>query len=264
MKKSEICVIISIVIFIFSLAYITSLGGLGYLPPVDVRKLAQIYLASTYNPYQPTNTSSGYESVTAIIWDFRGLDTFFETAVFYGAIIASVAIYRGVEISSKKKSIGMSPIAKTVTRLSLILIPIVAASIAFHGHLTPGGGFQAGSVATVVIVLSIMVFGLRRLVQKGVTKPKILLLRSLGLIGIGLTAIGLVLAGLVIGVNAYIFQNQAKAMAEISYPMWIDDVLFGGSLLFFNIFEFVAVMAGFTLVLMLFSIEEEEVKKVIK
>ncbi|RLG89191.1 MAG: sodium:proton antiporter [Thermoprotei archaeon] len=264
MKKSEICVIVSIIIFIFSLAYITSLGGLGYLPPVDVRKLAQIYLSSTYNPFEPTNTSSGYESVTAIVWDFRGLDTFFETAVFYGAIIASIAVYRGVEIDTRKKPIGMSPIAKTVTRLSTVLIPTVAASIAFHGHLTPGGGFQAGSVATVVIVLIVMVFGLRKVILKGLTKPKILLLRSLGLIGIGLTAIGLVLAGLVIGVNAYIFQNQAKPIARISYPMWIDDILVGGSLLLFNLFEFIAVMAGFALVLMLFSIEEEEVRKVIK
>ena len=109
-----------------------------------------------------------------------------------------------------------------------------------------------------------MVFGLRKVILKGLTKPKILLLRSLGLVGIGLTAIGLVLAGLVIGVNAYIFQNQAKPIAHISYPMWIDDILVGGSLLLFNLFEFVAVMAGFALVLMLFSIEEEEVRKVIK
>ncbi len=264
MKTSEVFVIISIIIFIFSLAYITSLGGLGELPPVDVRRLAAVYLASTYNPFNPLNTSSGYESVTAIVWDFRGLDTFFETAVFYGAIIASIAIYRGIKITGHGKIVGMSPIAKTITRLSLILIPTVAASIALHGHLTPGGGFQAGSVATVVVVLAVMVFGRRMIIRKGITKSKILLLRSLGLLGIGLTSIAILLAAVILGVNAYIFQNQPKPGAPIGYPMWLGDILVGGSLLFFNIFEFIAVTAGFALVLLLLSLEEEEVKEAMK
>jgi len=263
-KTSEVFVIISIIIFIFSLAYITSLGGLGELPPVDVRRLAAVYLASTYNPFNPLNTSSGCESVTAIVWDFRGLDTFFETAVFYGAIIASIAIYRGVKMTGHGKIIGMSPIAKTITRLSLVLIPTVAASIALHGHLTPGGGFQAGSVATVVVVLVVMVFGRRMIIRKGLTKSKILLLRSLGLIGIGLTSIAILLAAVILGVNAYIFQNQPKPGAPIGYPMWLSDILVGGSLLFFNIFEFIAVTAGFALVLLLLSLEEEEVMEAMK
>lgn len=256
--------IISIIVFIFSLAYITSLGGLGELPPINVRQLAKVYLSSTYNPYNPMNTSSGYESVTAIVWDFRGLDTFFETAVFYGAIIASIALYRGIRIEGAGKTYGMSPIAKTVTRISLVLIPTVAASIALHGHLTPGGGFQAGSVATVVVVLTIMVFGYKALTSKGLTKSKVLLLRSIGLIGIGITSIAILLAAVILGLNAYIFQNQSKPGAPLAYPMWTDNILIGGSLLLFNIFEFIAVMAGFTLVLLLLSIEEEKVLRVLK
>ncbi len=264
MRASEIFVLISIIVFIFSLAYITSLGGLGQLPPVNVRLLAQRYLALTWNPLKPFMSSSGYESVTAIVWDFRGLDTFFETAVFYGAIIAAIAIYRGVKISGKGRTIGMSPIARTITRLSVILIPTVAASIALHGHLTPGGGFQAGSVATVVVVLIIMVFGRKALIRKGMTKARILLFRSLGLLGIGFTAIAMLLAGVALGLNAYIFQNQPKPFAPLGFPKVCDGMILGGSLLLFNLFEFIAVTAGFTLVLLLLSLGEEEVRGVVE
>lgn len=264
MKTSDVFVIISIIVFIFSLAYITSLGGLGELPPINIRQLAKVYLSSTYNPYNITNTSSGYESVTAIVWDFRGLDTFFETAVFYGAVIASIAIYRGVKIEGAGKAYGMSPIAKTVTRISLVLIPTVASSIALHGHLTPGGGFQAGSVATVIVILVIMVFGYRALTSKGLTKSRVLLLRSVGLLGIGITTIALLLVAMILGLNAYIFQNQPKLDTPLAYPMWIDNMLVGGSLLLFNIFEYIAVTAGFTLVLLLLSVEEEKVLEVLK
>ena len=265
-KKSDVFVAISIAVFVLSLAYVTSLGGLGPLPPVDARKIAYAYLNLTYNPWQPFLTAFALESVTAIIWDFRGLDTLYETAVFYGAIIASIALYRGVKISLSKKEwgkLGLSPIAKTVTRLSFVLIPTVAASVALHGHLTPGGGFQAGSIATVVIVLAIIIFSRYFLPKHGVSKNRALLFRSIGLMGVGLTSIAILLASLALGTNAYIFQNQAKLNSPLSFPARVDDYTLGGSLLFFNLFEFIAVVFGFTIVFLLLSVSEEEVRKVV-
>lgn len=265
-KRSDVIVALSIAIFVLSLAYVASLGGLGPLPPVDVRRIAYAYLNLTYNPWIPYLTSYALESVTAIIWDFRGLDTLYETAVFYGAVIASIALYRGVVIGHAKKrreELGLSPIAKTVTRLSFVLIPTVAASVALHGHLTPGGGFQAGSIATVVIVLAIIVFSRYFLPSHGISKNRALLLRSLGLVGVGLTSVAILLVAVILGVNAYIFQNQAKVNAPLSFPARIDDYTLGGSLLFFNVFEFIAVAFGFTIVFLLLSVSEEEVKKVV-
>lgn len=261
--KTDVFVAISIAIFVLSLAYITSLGGLGPLPPVDVRDIAYQYLNLTYNPWRRFLTSFALESVTAIIWDFRGLDTLYETAVFYGAIIASIALYRGVKITHSRGGTGLSPIAKTVTRLSFVLIPTVAASVALHGHLTPGGGFQAGSIATVVIVLAIIVFSRYFLPGHGLSKERALLLRSIGLLGVGLTSIGLLLISFLLGVNAYIFQNQAKLDAPLSYPSLVDDYTLGGSLLFFNLSEFIAVAFGFMIVFLLLSVSEEDVREVV-
>ena len=265
MKKADVFVIASIIVFILSLAYITALGGLGPLPPINVRRIAINYLNLTYNTFTPYLTVFALESVTSIVWDFRGLDTLYETAVFYAAIIASIALYRGVYMDFKKNTekTGLSPIAKTVTRISLILIPTVAASVALHGHLTPGGGFQAGSIATVVIVLSIIIFSRYFLPIHGLSKNKALLFRSIGLLGIAITSIALLLIAIVLGVNAYIFQNQAKIDAPLSFPSLVDNYILGGSLLFFNLFEFIAVAFGFTIVFLLLSISEEKVKKVV-
>lgn len=265
-RKSDVIVAASIAVFVLSLSYVTSLGGLGPLPPVDVRRIAYAYLNLTYNPWKPFLTAFALESVTSIVWDFRGLDTLYETAVFYGAIIASIALYRGVKMGSAKKGwsrLGLSPIAKTVTRISFVLIPTVAASVALHGHLTPGGGFQAGSIATVVIVLAIIVFSRYFLPRHGVSKDRALLLRSIGLMGVGLTSIAVLLAALILGANAYIFQNQAKLNSPLGFPARIDDYTLGGSLIFFNLFEFIAVAFGFTIVFLLLSVSEEEVRKVV-
>ncbi len=265
MKKADVFVIVSIVIFILSLAYITALGGLGPLPPINVRRIAANYLNLTYNVFTPFLSVFALESVTAIVWDFRGLDTLYETAVFYCAIIASIALYRGVhiDISKSMEKMGLSPIAKTVTRLSFVLIPTVAASVALHGHLTPGGGFQAGSIATVVIVLSIIVFSRYFLPSHSLTKNRALLLRSIGLLGIAFTSIALLLIAIVLGVNAYIFQNQAKIDSPLSFPARVDDYTIGGSLLFFNLFEFIAVAFGFTIVFLLLSVSEGKVREVV-
>jgi hypothetical protein len=92
----------------------------------------------------PEETVYSPESVTSIVWDFRGLDTLFETMVFYLAIIGSIALARGYKLFMTRdidwEKLGLSPIVKTVTRLTAPLIVVVAISIALHGHLTPGGG----------------------------------------------------------------------------------------------------------------------------
>ena len=264
-KKSDVFVAISIAVFVLSLAYVTSLGGLGPLPPVDARKIAYAYLNLTYNPWQPFLTAFALESVTAIIWDFRGLDTLYETAVFYGAIIASIALYRGVKISLSKKEwskLGLSPIAKTVTRLSFVLIPTVAASVALHGHLTPGGGFQGGSALAVAPLLLIFAMS-RYFVEKlGIKESTALSLRTIGLIMIGI--VGLVPLILGLG-SAYFMQNQPKPGSVFTgFPNYVANVLLGGSLLYYNIAEFLAVGAGFTVIFLLLSIPEDIFKKIIR
>ncbi|NJE79722.1 sodium:proton antiporter, partial [Thermococcus sp. GR4] len=82
------------------------------------------------------------EVVTSILWDYRGIDTLFETAVFFLAIIGSLTVFRLTKEQEKevKKAEStpteLTPIVKDVTKVIVVMILAVSASIALHGHLT--------------------------------------------------------------------------------------------------------------------------------
>ncbi|MFQ6136348.1 MAG: MnhB domain-containing protein [Candidatus Hydrothermarchaeales archaeon] len=52
-------------------------------------------------------------------------------------------------------------IVRTVTRMMTPLIQMFGLYIIFHGHLTPGGGFQGGAVIGGSMILIAVVFGLK-------------------------------------------------------------------------------------------------------
>ncbi len=254
--------LIIILLFIIGFSLVLTVAGNYILPSHEIRSLAKYYLYLAYNPWHRNFTVMSPEAVTSIVWDFRGLDTVFETTVFYLAIIGSIALGRGiVKYTKPEGELGLSLIVKTVTRISAVMIIAVAASIALHGHLTPGGGFQGGATAAVAPLLILVIFSHYYLLEKGVTKDLMMLLRSLGLTGIGIIAIIVYLVALPQGMHAYVLQNQPKPDSSIGLPAYIDGQLISGSLWFFNIFEFLAVMAGFTIVFLLITIPERAFKK---
>ena len=250
------------------LALATASGGLGYVLPLPhVRELAYWYLITVLNPSSKVFTAMSPEAVTSIVWDYRGLDTLFETSVFFLAIIGSIALMRGIRIVPERLrnySSGMSPIVKTVTRITAGMIIAVAASIALHGHLTPGGGFQGGATAAVAPLLIMVVFSIYFIIKSGVTEERMLVLRTAGLMGIVLTAFSACIIAASLGVQAYVFQNQPKSSAGVGLPATIMGSLTSGTLIFFNLFEFFAVAAGFTIVFLLLSIPENMVRQALR
>lgn len=254
--------VLVMILFILALSFIVTFAGQYFIPTYSVRELAEKYLTLAYNPWQPKSTVMSPEAVTSIVWDFRGLDTVFETTVFYLAIIGSIAMARGtIKYVKPRGELGLSLIVKTVTRITAIMIIAVAASIALHGHLTPGGGFQGGATAAVAPVLVLFIFSQYFLIERGISKDTLLIIRSIGLTGIGLVAIIAYLIGCLTGIHAYVLQNQPKPGADIGLPAYIDGQLISGSLWFFNIFEFFAVMAGFTIVFLLITIPERAYRR---
>ncbi|MEM2453065.1 MAG: sodium:proton antiporter, partial [Ignisphaera sp.] len=88
MKKHREMIFITLLIVIMLVMLIpTLLGGIGPLPPGEIRPLAKAYLNSTLNIYIKDLWTASPEAVAAIVWDYRGLDTFYETIVFYTAIV---------------------------------------------------------------------------------------------------------------------------------------------------------------------------------
>ncbi|NJE11514.1 MnhB domain-containing protein [Thermococcus sp. LS2] len=221
----------------------------------ELRPLGEFYLE---NSYFGDYSAKSPEVVTAILWDYRGVDTLFETSVFFLAIIGSLTLFRlnkKQEKEAKQKleefSGGLTLVIKDVTKVIVAMILAVSASIALHGHLTPGGGFQGGSALAVAPLLIIAAYSKYALEENGLDKTRALILRSIGLLGIVLVALVPLLSG------GFIMQNQPI------FPAEINGQLIGGSLIYYNFFEFLAVGAGFTAVFLLLAIPEKVFKKIL-
>ncbi len=252
MKKVHAVTACIIVLFVILLSFV--LTSLNMAPETEeVRALGKFFLE---NSYFGDYSAMSPEVVTSILWDYRGLDTIYETSVFFLAIISSLALFRlGNTIESEKHSEdsgpGLSFIVKGIVKLVSVMIIAVSASIALHGHLTPGGGFQGGSALAVVPLLVIVAFSKFALEDLGFTKDRAMVVRSLSLVGIALVALFPLLYG------AYIMQNQPI------FPARIGGQLTSGSLILYNIFEYFAVGAGFTAVFLLLATPEKIFKKLL-
>ncbi|MDQ8185489.1 MnhB domain-containing protein [Pelagicoccus sp. SDUM812002] len=51
------------------------------------------------------------------------------------------------------KSVGVSPIVRLACRCMARLIQIFALYVIFHGHYSPGGGFQGGALLAAAVIL---------------------------------------------------------------------------------------------------------------
>lgn len=278
-KIALISIIISLALFALVLAF----GALGAVPLKTIRPLGMFYLYFMANNnvviqevYPSITNPSDFwaastEGITAILWDYRGLDTLFETSVFFFAIIGSISVFRYLSGHVTRKQdktnqrgdiVGLSLIVKLITRINFVIIIAVSASIALHGQLTPGGGFQGGATLAVAPLLAIAALSRYFVEDVGLKKNTMLTIRTLGLLIIGLLALTPLITGLA-GGNPYIMENQPKSWAMfIGFPSFGLGVLLG-SLAFYNIAELLAVGAGFTVVFLLLSLPEDFFKRIL-
>jgi multicomponent Na+:H+ antiporter subunit B len=255
---------------LMAISYAIAAQATGIIPQTDLRNLASYYVENTLNLNNKQVWAASPEAVTAIVWDYRGFDTLFETSVFFLAIIACVAAFE-VEMpaqrtpkNGKQVDLGLSIIVKIVTKIIGLVIVVVSASIALHGQLTPGGGFQGGAALAVLPILFIIALSRFALEDRKVNRTSMLILRSLGLLGIGTTVVLPLIVGFLTHNGAYIMQNQIKPDAPVSLPSYIADRMMGGNLWMLNLSEFLAVGAGFTLTFVLLSLPESFFKKILE
>ncbi len=111
--------------------------------------------ASQYFITQTYNDSKGPNIVTAVLADYRGYDTMFETVVVFAAGIAIFCIMRSLgnandparekdEIHSFTHGDHNRIIIGTTCRIVVPIVQIFALYVIAHGHYSPGGGFQGG------------------------------------------------------------------------------------------------------------------------
>jgi multicomponent Na+:H+ antiporter subunit B len=263
MKLSDVVIGVSMTMLAVLISYLMVYGGLGPIASCSLRPLATSFLNYTYNPWNVVYSALSPEAVTAIVWDFRGLDTYFETSVLFIAIVGLVALFRGAGIAQGISSRGLSIIVKTSTKIVAPLILVAGASLAFHGHLSPGGGFQGGSFMAVAMVLIAITFSIEFLHQKGLSLSTLLTIRCVGLLAIAVVSVYLLIKAMLLGGSTYIFQNMIRMNSSYSMPSWFIDRPLGGTLFFFNLSESIAVIGGLTLGAILLLLREEELRAVI-
>jgi len=112
----------------------------------------------------------GTNMVNVILVDFRGYDTFGEITVLGIAAVGVLALLDGFRVRRPERdpegrawSYAQQPLMlRMVARLVLPMALVVAAYVFWRGHNLPGGGFIAGLVAAVALVLQYMARGQER------------------------------------------------------------------------------------------------------
>jgi len=267
MKIKDTAIGVMIALLLLTVVAVILLGGTAHTPSTGIRPLAEFYLKHCINVYNTTWWTSSPAAVTSMLWDYRGLDTYYETSVFFLAIISGAALFRIAEVKLKaeegrgREELGLSIIVKTSTRIIFPLILAVSASVALHGHLNPGGGFQAGSILAVGPLLLIASFSRRYLEDRlRLSRAKCVALFTVGLVLIVLVA------ALPLAMGGALMQNQPKYWSPKS--PWgsltkIGPLELSGTIFFLDIAELFAVGFGFTLLFLLLSMPEKEFRRLL-
>ncbi|MHB1093840.1 monovalent cation/H+ antiporter subunit A [Thiobacillus sp.] len=109
----------------------------------------------------------GSNVVNVILVDFRGYDTLGEITVLALAGLGIVAMLQGLQLTAPTRDAAGRPwnadahpvIMATLTRILLPLALLVAVFILLRGHNQPGGGFIAGLIASVALIVQYLANG---------------------------------------------------------------------------------------------------------
>jgi len=168
-------------------------GSLHFPEWGDPASPASTHLSPYYIEHSLTDTSVP-NIVTAVLADYRGYDTLFETIVIFAAGLVCMFLLRNFEITVPASRMvrhiptgitlriekgGKMPeesenfeqidsvwiphdlIIRTTCRMIIPFIQLFALYVIAHGHHSPGGGFQGGVVLGASFVLFAIGFNMR-------------------------------------------------------------------------------------------------------
>jgi multicomponent Na+:H+ antiporter subunit B len=175
-------------------------------------------------------------TVTAVVFDYRGFDTMGEELLLFGAASAVALLLRERRehhVSDVVDAVD-SPAIRGVGALTAVLLLVIGLNVVAHGFITPGGGFQGGVVlgsAFVTVFLAVEYRTYRRIASTSFGEP----LDSFGAgsyVGLGLVSFAFGLAFL---------QN----FMELGIPGRLSS---GGSAILVNLSSALAVAGGFLVI----------------
>ncbi len=164
----------------------------------------------------------GSNLVTSIVVNYRGFDTLGEVTVLFLAATGLSFLLFSCKCLREFKRIRSSLVLRTATDTLFPLILLFGAYIFIHGHLTPGGGFQGGSVIASGVMLLFLAYRSFHVNHKALST-----IESLA----GITFAGIGLVGL-------IYAKSFLANSVISLGQW--NKLFSAGLI-----PFIYIAVGF-------------------
>ena len=173
-------------------------GTVEFAPWGSPHARQQVYLSPYFIEHSMEDTSVP-NIVTAVLADYRGYDTMYETAVIFTAGMACFFLLRclkrmepqervyrhlvtGMVLHVKKPSVPKPPeglfeeidplwtpydiIIKTLGRFLIPPIQVFGLYVIAHGHHSPGGGFQGGVILGASVILLALCYDLRSEVER--------------------------------------------------------------------------------------------------
>jgi multicomponent Na+:H+ antiporter subunit B len=230
----------SLVVLTIAAAAIPMLIGVAGLPrPGDGNAPAHTHVAARY--VAAGAVEGGAENlVTAVLLNYRGLDTFGEVMVIFAALAAVMAVLTpgvpGRPVSASGASMGslrVSPVVVFIIRLTAPFIAVFGAFVIFKGHVSPGGGFQGG------VMLGALLMLLSVVMERDVRAPLIpvpfarWLQASAPLAFACVAGLGLVLTGALLGFPA---EPGMKLVRELMMIVLELGIGIGGAVIILGLF----------------------------
>jgi multicomponent K+:H+ antiporter subunit A len=145
---------------VISIAAGAAVAGVSWiLLTTDVSTISDFFLA------QSKPGGGGYNVVNVILVDFRGYDTFGEITVLGIAALGIYALIEGMGVperwrtGSPRDEVRYPLLLTVVSRLALPFALMVSIFLFMRGHNEPGGGFIAGLVTAVALIIQYVASG---------------------------------------------------------------------------------------------------------
>jgi len=265
------------------LILIAGFGGVLFRETLRLSEIASttglgMYVARMYNYL---GVFIAPNQITVILFDWRGFDTLGEAMVLVTGVIVTAMLFGRGAFSKTKEALeefagGLGKTHDSVI-IGLFGYPVIIAIVAYGivitlgGHITPGGGFQGGSIVATGYLLGVVAYGLKRnpinmkhLALSSFETAGALTFLSLGLLGVVTTGFFLYNTGSNLGylgamnssniVKSYYVPKTTGIAADFNYPDAPGRPYEGpGIIPFLNIAIFMKVLGGLSTVVLVLT-----------
>jgi len=229
------------VVLLVALAVVL-LRGVADLPPHGSPETPPYtHVGAYYLEHGPEETGSE-NVVTSVILNYRGFDTNGEVTVIVTALMAVLAVLTGTRDAGRgpdtaATQVAPSVVVRFIVRILAPFILVFAVYVILNGHVTPGGGFQGGTMLGALVIALTLVLDER-------TSAGLLPRRPIRIVQViaPLTFVAVGLVGLLVWGDYLYFprSEDMRPVAEVMLVLVEAGIGIGGAVVFARIFRLMA------------------------